>query len=198
MSILIVRSLLWDYSIGYFGPQKRQIILDLVFSGSALGSAGGRFAPHLVWLGAWLQKTEAALCILDAGRFGAYDFIKDNLAYQPGGDAGSQASRCGFACASKGGMNVKLWLSAFADGYYANAGHFVGSVNRQQHRLWRSFTGAPRTNHYLAVTNATYQDDVPQRYAVLLGETLNAMGQHIAILQPYDEDSTKLPFTGLH
>lgn len=61
MSILIGRSLQRDYSIGCFGPQKRQIILDFVSSGSAPGTAGGLFAPHLVWLGARLKKNEAAL-----------------------------------------------------------------------------------------------------------------------------------------
>jgi hypothetical protein len=54
-----------------------------------------------------------------------------------------------------------MWLAIIAKGEHPDSSHFMGSIDRQKHWFRRSFIGAPRTDHYFAPANATYQDNVP-------------------------------------
>jgi hypothetical protein len=53
-------------------------------------------------------------------------------------------------------------------------------------------------HHHLATIDTTDEDNVSGGYSFLFGETLKAVGHHIAILEPYHKNSPDMPFTCLH
>jgi hypothetical protein len=142
----------------------------------------------------WLQEGKAALFVFDAGYSGTEDFIEDYLAYYPGGNAGTQAASHGLSGAAQGSVHVQYGFAILAGREYAHAGHLVSAVDGQQHRFGRHFMGVAGAHHDLTLSDAAHQYGMSHGYAFVLGEFLNATGEHIAVLKPYHEDPSQPSF----
>jgi hypothetical protein len=74
----------------------------------------------------------------------------------------------------------------------------MGAVNGEEHGFGGHFRGIAGADDDLATPDSPHQDNMPYRYPLLCGKTLDAVGHHVAILKPHHKHTPDAPFTCLH
>jgi hypothetical protein len=79
------------------------------------------------------------------------------------------------------GVDVKDWLAILAGSKDTHSHHLMGTVQWQEHGVWRTLLGASRANDHLAPSDATYENSVAHGNPIISGETFDTFWNHITV-----------------